>query len=131
MTEARKRDGRGRLLPADNPDDYTRYVMGDRDEAALAAKAKRGREDRARASEAAGRSRVTAGNARGIRAGTSLSERESAALNQRLDELGVSQADYFRDLMYEDLGIKDTARRPAQRRANRTAGKQREERRER
>ena len=127
MTEARKRDGRGRLLPADNPDDYTRYVMGDRDEAALAAKAKRGREDRARASEAAGRSRVTAGNARGIRAGTSLSERESAALKERLAKLGVSESQFIRDLVLGALGIEDTARRPAARRANRATGKQREE----
>ena len=52
MAEARKRDGRGRMLPAD-PTDYSRYVMGDRDEAALAAKAKRGREDRAKARAAA------------------------------------------------------------------------------
>ena len=127
MTEARKRDGQGRLLPADNPDDYTRYVMGDRDKAALAAKAKRGREDRARASEAAGRSRVTAEDVWKVRVGTTVSERAAAILTERLTELGVTQADYFRDLMYKDLGIEDTARRPATRRANRTTGKQRED----
>ena len=127
MSEARKRDGRGRLLPADNPDDYTRYVMGDRDKAALAAKAKRGREDRAKASEAAGHGRVTAEDVWKVRVGTTVSERAAAILTERLAELGVSQADYFRDLMYKDLRIEDTARRPAARRANRTTGKQREE----
>ena len=129
MSEARKRDGHGRLLRADNPDDYTRYVMGDGDPAALAAKAKRGREDRARASEAAGRSKVTAEDVWKVRVGTTVSERAAAILGQQLSELGVSQADYFRDLMYKDLGIEDTARRPAARRANRTAGKQREDKR--
>ena len=127
MSGTRKRDGRGRLLPADNPDDYTRYVMGDRDPAAMAAKAKRGREDRARASEAAGRSQVAAEDVWKIRVGTTVSERAAAILTERLAELGVSQSDYFRDLMYKDLGIEDTARRPAARRANRTTDKQREE----
>ena len=111
------------------PTDYSRYAMGDRDPAARAAKAAHEREERAKASGAAGRGRLAAEDVREVRAGTVLSERESATLKVRLAELGVSQADYFRDLMYKDLGIEDTARRPAARRANRTAGKQREDKR--
>jgi hypothetical protein len=55
-TEPRQRDERGRMLPTGNPTDYSRYLGGAKDEAALAAKAARVRADRAAAAKAAGRS---------------------------------------------------------------------------
>ena len=54
-----------------------------------------------------------------IRAGTTISQNDSAALNQRLTELRISESDYIRDLIYGDLGITDTARRPAPRQPKR------------
>jgi len=74
-------------------EDYRRYTQGKRDRRATAANAGQ--------------------DVRSIRAGTQLSERESAALIARLAELGVSGAEYIRGLILEDLGIQDTARRPA------------------
>jgi len=152
-----QRDEQGR------PSDYSRYVMGDRDPAALAAKAARSRQDRAKASKAAGRGTPADEDKRtvpvslrlyqrGDRPVTfKLSRREAAALDKRTDDRAqyvkdllaeygiedtagldkraadawVPRSSFVRNLILEDLGIEDTARRTARRRRNPTQpGKQ-------
>jgi len=154
MNDTRPRGQGGKWTPA-QATDLSRYAKGDRDQAARDAKAAYEREQRAQASsydieavqrywrgdrdQAARdantayrrRQRTHAGeDTRQIRAGTSLSEQEASVLRARLGELGIYEAEYVRDLILEDLGIQDTARRPAPKRPRRrqdgkTEGQQR------
>jgi len=150
----------------DSPSDYSRYVMGDRDPAARAAKAERSRQDRAKASQAAGRG--TPGDEdkrtipvtlrlyqRGDKPVTfKLSHREAAALakhtddpaqyvknlladygiedtdtlNKRAADAWVTRSGFVRNLILDDLGIEDTARRTTRRRRNPTQPEPRKQR---
>ena len=124
MSDSQPRGQRGRFGPADNPSDYDRYAMGDRDPAARAAKAQYERDRRAAAS--AGRDTTEDGPV--IRVGTQFRGQEATALQGRLTELDVTQSEYVRDLILADLGIEDTRRRPAPRRQQadgKTEGQQR------
>ena len=81
MGEARERDERGRMLPTGNPTDYSRYQGGAKDKAALAAKAARGRADRAAAREAAGRAARDDGERLTVRIEFRVSEETAAAID--------------------------------------------------
>lgn len=81
MGEARERDERGRMLPTGNPTDYSRYQAGARDEAALAAKARRGRADRAAAAKAAGRAPLAGRDGLPVRIEFRVSDETAAAID--------------------------------------------------
>ena len=110
MSETRNRDGRGRLLPGPATD-YSRYARGDRDQAARDAKAAHER-DRAvaPASSIIYTAQLT------VRAGTKLTAEHAAMLQARIAELGITEAEYVRDLILTDLDVTDTTRRAAPRR---------------
>ena len=88
MGEARERDERGRMLPTGNPTDYSRYQAGARDEAALAAKAARGRADRAAAAKAAGRSTTAGRDSLTVRIEFRVSEETAAQIDARTPDGG-------------------------------------------
>jgi hypothetical protein len=114
---SRERDERGLFLPNPDLDDYDRYAMGARDEAALAAKAAYRRGERARASEAAGRGTPAEQDKRTVTVTVRLSGREAAELDRRAGD-GTRSA-FTRDVLLAALGIEDAARRPTRRRRNR------------
>ena len=104
------------------PSDYSRYVMGDRDPAALAAKAARSRQDRAKASRAAGRGTPNDDqDKRLIPVTIKLSQREAAELDRQAGD--DTRSAFTRDALLDALGIEDTARRTARRRRNPTERK--------
>ena len=110
MSETRNRDGRGRLLPGPATD-YSRYARGDRDQAARDAKAAHERDRAAR-----GRSVVAHADKLTVRKSTKLTEGHAALVEARLAELGITEAEYVRDLILTDLDVTDTTRRSAPRR---------------
>lgn len=72
------------------------------------------------------RSKTSLEDVRKVPVTFNLSEREVAALDKRVDELGFTRSRYARDVLLAALGIEDTARRPAPQRPSR-ARRQREE----
>ena len=100
-----------------SPSDYSRYVMGDRDPAALAAKAARSRQDRAKASKAAGRGTPPGGDKRNITIPVRLNSRDAPItfrLSDReaatLDKFTASRSEFVRDLLWDVYEINDAAK---------------------
>ena len=112
MSETRKRDERGRLLPGPVTD-YSRYARGDRDPGARAANTQRKAGNRTPAVS------IPDEDKRTERVVTRLTGEHGALFKAKVAEAGITEADYLRDLILQDLGVTDTARRPAPRQPKR------------